>query len=91
MRDRLHFRVSNVGPRRKEMKTRNVMGVSAWRKALQLNTHLELVIGEGRHDDVKPESDRLLRVLTEDKVYGGEMKADTLGRRLGLAKEAARC
>jgi hypothetical protein len=62
------------------------VNMSAWRRALQLNNQLALIKAEGRHDVVKSEGERLLNVLTEDKVYGSEMKADTLGRYLGVAK-----
>ena len=69
-----------------EEKRRNVMGVSAWRRAVQLSKQLALIKAECRHEDVKADSDRLLSVLKEDKVYGSEMKADTLARYLGVAK-----
>ena len=66
---------------------RKVVGMSAWRKAFQFARQLGEIQAEGRKADVKSDADRLLAVLKEDKVYGGEIKPDTMQRYLNLSNK----
>ena len=66
--------------------SREVIGLSGWRRCIMFNDLLVGIDGEGRFSDVKHDGERLLKAMTADGVQREGLNNDTVKRYLALGK-----